>query len=149
MKTLPSLLLAGALVSATATTAAAYTLSPPDTSARLRGILTFHPNNGTTPTPCKVTLFLKTKKSQIESVKVDTPGACQAIGLGGLPWGVGILNATSGDIEGVSFTGVGGECNQPLVAFQVNSSGVWTLPVEGGSCITGTLVSHPAVTIAQ
>jgi len=147
MKTLPSLLLASALTIATATTVSAYSLSPPDTSAKLVGKLTFYPENGAPSYQCKVTFFLKTK-GFIKSVTVDTSGACQALDFGDLPWRVGVVNANTAVFGTVIFTGPGGGCSQGGVTAQINSAGVWSLPLGGGTCIAGTLISRPPVTIA-
>jgi hypothetical protein len=77
MKTVPALLLATSLAF-TANTASAYSWSSSKTSVRLRGILTFTPNEGGKPFKCLVVMDLKTKRSLITAVKfpkVDCHGA--------------------------------------------------------------------------
>ncbi len=146
MRTLPSLLLSVALISATATVASAYSLSPPDISARLKGMVTFNPNEGsnTKPFTCKITLDLKTEKGKIESVKINT-GVCEGVSFQNLPWTVFNLNANSGKFGIVSYISGDGNCEQSGVQFQDNASGIWTLPA--GQCLSGTLTSTPPVTI--
>jgi hypothetical protein len=61
-----------------------------------------------------------------------------------LPWSVGIVNANSGIIESDGYSG-NGDCVQRLNTFQVNGSGIWTLPP--GQCLSGTLKSDPPTTI--
>ena len=144
MKSLARLLLAITMVSATANVASAYHLSPPNSRATLKGILTFYPSGGQN-FKCKVTMHLNTK-GFIKLAEVDTPGSCQAVGFGGLPWGVGILSPNTGQFGHVSFVGGGGSCSEGVEMFQDNASGIWTLPANG-QCLSGTLVSTPPVTI--
>jgi hypothetical protein len=144
MKNLPGVLLAVALATAHSAAATNYHLSPPHTHARLRGRLTFSPNGGT-PFNCTVTLGLKTK-GIIKFAKVDTPSGCNGLNFGFLPWFIGILNASSGQFGRFGFSSSNGDCNQGAIQFQDNSSGIWTLPA--GQCMSGTLTSTPAVTIA-
>ena len=144
MKPPYKLLLVIALTFSTVTTASAYHLSPLNSRAILKGILTFYPNNGRT-FRCKVTMRLKTK-GVITSAALVTPGNCSALSFGELPWAVGILNANSGQFGHVDFTGGGGTCIENVAQFQDNASGMWTLPANG-QCFSGTLVSTPPVTI--
>jgi hypothetical protein len=145
MKTFARLLLATTLACATATAASAYHLSPPDISARLRGTLTFTPDEGgSKPFHCKVTLYLKTK-GIIKAATVDSPGGCHGLIFGNLPWFVGVNSATSGEFGIVDFTSSAGTGIQDSVQFQDNSSGVWSLPP--GQIMSGTLTSRPPVTI--
>ncbi len=146
MKTLSRLLLAVALTGLTANTALAYQLSPPGISAKLRGTLTFYSRGGQQPFKCKVTFDLKTK-GIIKAASVDTPGGCNALFFGAFPWFIGVGTANTGQFGPFDFSGGGGTCNQGIVPFQVNSSGIWTLPQIGGSCIAGTMTSSPPVTI--
>jgi hypothetical protein len=149
MKTLPSLLLSVALIAATATAASAFSLSPPDTRAMLKGTLTLYPGGGQ-PFKCKVTLRLRTKDGAgaIESVKLDTSAGCEGLRFAGLPWFVGLNNANSGQFGSgdMGFFGGGGNCSEGGENFQDNASGIWTLPA-GGQCFSGTLTSNPPVTI--
>ena len=148
MKTLSQLLLAVALTGLTANAAVAYHLSPPGSSAKLRGTLTFYPENGVKPFKCKVTFYLKTK-GVIRAAKVDSAGGCGALGFGSFPWFTSILTANSGQFGPISFTGGGGACSQSGIPFQVNSSSIWSLPSLSGTCIAGTMTSTPPVTIVS
>jgi hypothetical protein len=146
MKTLSRLLLSTALVFVTATAASAYSLSPPDISARLKGTLTFSPNEGGNPQPftCKVVLDLKTKGAgKITSIKFPT-GNCEGINFQHLPWGIGLTGTNGGEFSFGSFGSANGNCVADVNNFIVNSSGVWTLT---GPCLSGTLKSTPPVTI--
>jgi hypothetical protein len=129
-----------------ATNASAYSLSPPDTTARLRGNLTFTPNNGsgTQPFTCKITLYLQTK-GVIKGVAIDGPGNCNFVLFEELPWRIVITDSNAGVFGEVKYSSNLGNCSQFTEDFQVNSSGVWTL--APGQCMSGTLTSHPAVTI--
>ena len=146
MHRLSTILVTVALACATATAAAAYTFSPPDITARLRGIVTFHPTGGT-PFNCKIQMVLKTK-GEITSVEGRPQGPrCNGIGFTGLPWRIGILNADTGQFGPFGFSRAGyGSCGQGAIEFQDNGSGLWTFPAS--QCMTGSLQSHPAVTIA-
>jgi hypothetical protein len=143
MKTLPSLLLSVALIAATATAASAYSLSPPDTRARLKGTLTFTPNEGGHPFTCRIVLDIKTQ-GEIRAIKLPS-GDCAALHFQDLPWGISVNSATSGTIGTVSFDSSSGNCIQDFNQFQDNASGVWTFPA--GQCFSGTLKSDPPVTI--
>ncbi len=145
MKTLPSLLLSVELIAATATAASAYSLSPPDTRARLRGTLTFNPNEGTNPHPftCKIIIDIKTQ-GEIRAIKLPA-GVCEDLNFQNLPWGISVNSATSGTIGIVSFDSSNGNCSQAFNQFQDNASGVWTF--TAGQCFSGTLKSDPPVTI--
>jgi len=145
MKTLASLLLSVALISATATSASAYSFSPPDAAIRLTGTLTFtHSEGSGQPFTCKVVLDLKTKSNEIKAVKFPD-GDCEGVSFVGLPWNVGISNANSGQFGQVIFESNEGNCIETVNQFQDNASGVWTLPA--GGCLSGTLKSTPPVTI--
>ena len=146
MKALSRLLLAVTLTGVTANTALAYHLSPPGISAKLRGPLTFYAEGGNKPFKCKVTIDLKTK-GVIRAAKVDSAGGCGLLRFGSLPWVPAILSANTGSWGPFSYTSVNGDCSQGVVPFQVNSSGIWTLPQIGGGCIAGTMTSSPPVTI--
>ncbi len=145
MKTAANLLLAVALFSASATAASAYSLSPPDTRARLKGTLTFTPNEGsnTRPFTCKVVMDIKTH-GQVISIKLPS-GDCAGVHFQDLPWGIAVNSATSGTIGIVGFVSSNGNCSQDFNQFQDNASGVWTFPA--GQCFSGTLKSDPPVTI--
>jgi hypothetical protein len=130
-----------------ASTASAYSLSPPDTAARLRGSLTFTPDEGSgiQPFKCKVTLHLQTK-GLIKAITMDDSApVCKGVGFLGLPWEVVVTGANSGVIGTVRFGSSDGDCIQGGNAFQDNASGVWTL--APGPCLSGTLTSTPPITI--
>ncbi len=61
-----------------------------------------------------------------------------------LPWDVDILNANSGEFFSDGYSG-NGTCVQSQNTFQVDGSGVWTLPA--GQCLSGTFKSDPPTTI--
>ena len=143
MKALPGLLLATALALSTANTASAYSWSSSKTSVKLRGTLTFTPNEGGKPFKCLVVMDLKTKRSLITAVKF--PKNCDTV-FTGLPWNVDILTENSGGFAGGSFASGHGDCVTGSTEFQVNGSGIWTLP--SGQCLSGTMRSEPPVTIA-
>ena len=143
MKTLPNLILATALVLTTANAASAYKFNPPHASVHLYGKMTFTPNEGGTPFSCSVTLDLKTKKQDIIAVKFPK-GNCD-VRFSDLPWGVEILTANSGQIFIGGFVSGNGICNQSVTTFQVDGSGIWTLPA--GQCLSGTFKSTPPTTI--
>jgi len=145
MKNPVRLLLVIAMVSTAAPAAFAYQLSPPNITSQLKGRLTFTPNEGGTPFKCKITMILKTK-GFIKSVIVDGPGGCGLLEFQGLPWHFNFANANSGNFGSTGFTDASGNCHQNSEQFQDNSSGVWTLTT--GQCMSGTLTSHPPVTIA-
>jgi hypothetical protein len=145
MKTLPSLLLAVALITAASTAVSAYSFNPPDASVKLHGKLTFTPNEGNgQPFSCGITTDLKTKRNLITAVKF-TSGNCQGLDFTGLPWGAVPLTANSGEIFGGRFSSGNGACVEDFNTFEVNGSGIWTL--AAGQCMSGTLTSHPATTI--
>jgi hypothetical protein len=146
MKTLSALMLATALALATASTASAYSWQADKTSVKLRGILTFTPNEGSKQKPfkCLVVLDLKTKRTEITAVKFPK-GDCEGVGFDDIPWRVNILTQNSGNIGGGSFASGDGVCVTIVTHFQDNGSGTWTLPV--GGCIAGTMTSTPPVTI--
>ena len=144
MKTLPALLLATALALATANTASAYSWSSSKTSVKLRGTLTFTPNEGGKPFKCLVVMDLKTKRTEITAVKFPK-GDCEGVGFSDIPWRVNILTQNSGHIAGGSYSSGDGICNTIITQFQDNGSGIWTLPI--GGCIGGTMTSKPPVTI--
>jgi hypothetical protein len=136
-----------ALATAIATTASAYSLSPPDTASSLRGRLTFYPD-GHKPIKCTVTFHLRTR-GFIKSAQVDSDGpGCPGLFFVGLPWNVAVGTPDTGQLGVFIFIVPGiGNCSQSIVPFQDNASGIWTLPVEGGSCVSGVLTSNPPVTI--
>jgi hypothetical protein len=146
MNILPSFLLTGAIIAGIPAMAAAYTLSPPDITAKLHGNLTFNPFEGSNPQPfrCKITLNLHTK-GWIRAVKVDGPGNCGLLSFQDLPWQVVVTGSNSGVFGTVSFSSSHGNCVQNNIQFQDNSSGVFTL--SPGQCLSGTLTSTPPVTI--
>jgi hypothetical protein len=144
---IPSLLcIAATLASMISTAAAAYHFSPPDASVKLRGELTFTPNeNGNTPFKCSVIFDLKTKTNNIKAVKFPRgEGKCVGLHFTALPWSVAIQDANSGQIGGGTFISGNGNCGQTYEIFQVNQSGIWTLP---SGCVSGTLTSRPPTTI--
>jgi len=74
MKTFLPIVLASAMALATASEAFAYVLSPSDTSARLRGTLTFSPQSGGAPISCKVVMDLRISKKSFAFVRsIVTP----------------------------------------------------------------------------
>jgi hypothetical protein len=148
MLRLPTIVTTVALACALASTASAYSWSPPDITARLRGVMTFNPQGGGTPFKCKIEMILKTKGS-ITAVKGTPKGPqCNGLGFPDLPMGAQILNATNGQIQPFGWNWAGnGSCEQGAVQFTVNNStGLWTF--AAGQCMSGSLQSHPAVTIA-
>ena len=142
MKSLPNLLLATALAVTTANAASAYKFNPPNASVHLHGKMMFTPNEGGTPFTCTVTMDLKTKWSQIIAVKFPRENC--GVALDDFPWGVDILSANSGKILSNGYSGKGA-CNQTSTTFQINGSGIWTLPP--GQCFSGTFKSTPPTTI--
>jgi len=150
MQTLSRLLLCVALASATANAASAYSFSPPHILAKLKGTLTFTPNEGGQPFTCQVTMYLKTKSGEAipEIRTVRLSGAdCAAVAFLGLPWGVSIADAKSGQIGFRGFDSSAGDCAGEALFYQDDRRGVWTLPA--GGCLSGTLRSHPPVTIVK
>ena len=143
MKTVSGLLLATALAVTVVTGASAYSFNPPDASVHLHGKMTFTPNEGGSPFTCTVTMDLKTKRNKIIAIKF--PKANCDVRISGYPWGVAILNANSGKIFINGFLSSNGNCSQNWTTFQVNDSGIWTLPA--GQCLSGTLKSNPPTTI--
>ncbi len=142
MKTLSTLLLATAIAAAMANAATAYQFSSDKTSVHLRGKMTFTPNEGGSPFTCTVTMDLKIKRQDITAVRFPK-GNCH-VTLNDFPWGVQILNANSGKIYNDGYFG-NGTCDQIFNTFQVNDSGIWTLPP--GQCFSGTFKSDPPTTI--
>jgi hypothetical protein len=144
MKTLPALLLATALALSTANTASAYSWSSDKTSVKLRGTLTFTPNEGSNPKPfkCLVVMDLKTKRSLITAVKFPKSNCAL---FSDLPWNARILNQNSGGFTGGSFESSDGNCVTGSTEFTDNGSGIFTLPA--GQCLSGTMTSKPPVTI--
>ena len=143
MKTLPVLFMAATVALATANAASAYHWSPAKGSVRLHGKITFTPNEGGTPFKCSVTMDFKPARSQITAVKFPH-GDCEGVGFVGFPWNVAIDNANSGGFAGGGFSSGSGICVQGGESFQVNESGIWTLP---SGCLVGTLTSNPPTTI--
>jgi hypothetical protein len=131
-----------------ASAAAAYTWSPPEITARLRGIVTFHPSGGT-PFNCKIEMIMKTKGyGAITSVEGRPEGPqCPGISYQGLTWRMGIESPSTGQFGPFRFSRpANGSCSQTTIQFQDNSSGLFIFPA--GQCMTGSLQSYPAVTIA-
>jgi hypothetical protein len=142
MKTVSGLLLATALAVTLVTGASAYSFNPPVASVHLHGKMTFTPNEGGQPFTCSVTMELKTKRHEIAAVKFPKENC--GVALDDFPWDVAILNANSVEIIANGYSGKG-TCDQRLTTFQVNGSGIWTLPA--GQCFSGTLKSDPPTTI--
>ena len=137
-----------ALACAATSAATAYSLNPPDINAHLRGTVILHPN-GFPTFKCKITMFLSTRQvitGVITSVKLDPGYQCNGLSFVSPPWGITLFNTTSGQFGpfGINRPGYG-ECHQNALQFQVNGSGVWSFPP--GQCMTGSLDSHPPVTI--
>ena len=147
MLRLPTLVTTVALACALASTASAYSWSPSGITARLRGVMTFNPTGGA-PFNCKIEMILKTKGATITAVRGTPKGPqCNGLFFPQLPMRAQILNATNGQIQPFSWNRAGfGSCEQTAVQFTDNSSGLWTFPA--GQCMSGSLQSHPAVTIA-
>jgi hypothetical protein len=152
MPRLPTLLTTVALACATAFAASAssYVLSPPDITARLRGMVTLHPSSGA-PFKCKLEMVLKTRaavgsEGEITSVKGTSQGPqCDHdVEFPDLPWFIGIASASTGQFGPFLYFG-SSICTQETIQFQVNSSGLWTFPA--GQCMTGSIQSYPPVTI--
>ncbi len=141
---------AAALACAATSGAAAYSLNPPDINAHLRGTVIFHPD-GLAPFKCKITMLLTTRQvvtGVIKSVKLDPGYQCNGLVVGDPPWGITLFNTTSGQLGPFNFDRPGhGQCHQDDLQFQVNGSGVWSFPP--GQCMSGSLDSHPPVTIVQ
>lgn len=135
-----------ALVSLAANPASAYSFNPPNTLAKLQGKITFHPDGGT-PFSCSLTFRFKTSKKIITAIQFH-PGAGTCHGLKYNPTiPVSITDANSGIIQ-AAFNSDSGACNFTYNnVFTADQSGVWTLASSSGQCLTGTLTSHPPVTI--
>jgi len=104
---------------------------------------------GGTPFKCKIEMILKTKGGTITAVRGTPMGPqCNGLGFPDLPMRAQIGNATNGQIQPFGWSRPGfGSCEQTAVQFTVNNStGLWTFPA--GQCMSGSLQSHPAVTIA-
>jgi hypothetical protein len=143
MKTPIAIALVG-LTCLMANAASAYSWQSDKTSVKLRGTLTFTPNEGSKQKPfkCLVVMDLKTKRSLITAVKFPKSPCAH---FNDLPWNVDILTQNSGGFTGGSFLSGDGICNTLVTQFQVDGSGIWALPA--GQCLSGTMTSKPPVTI--
>ena len=104
-----------------------------------------NPNEGTNTFPftCEVILDLKTK-GLITGIEFPA-GPCEGLSFQNLPWGFSFTDANSGTFGSVSFASAAGNCQTVANQLQDNKRGFFTLPA--GQCLSGTLRSHPTVTI--
>jgi hypothetical protein len=139
------LLLSAALACATATTASAYSLSPPDTFVHLRGTVTFTPNNPPhSPFHCPIIMDVKTRNDEVVRIKLPKTD-CKNLRFVSGPWGIQFTGPNSGYFYFGIFISDVGLCNEGANTFQLNSPGIWTMPP--GQCLSGTLKSDTPLTI--
>jgi hypothetical protein len=141
------------LLAGAASSAGAYSFSPIDTFASLKGTLTLYPTSGT-PFKCKVFARVFTGKGtpfrdlpRIISISTTSHlGPCNSVEFEGVPAGVVASGAHKGSFGGGGWLlPARASCTITQTTFYDKSSGVWTIPV--GNCVSGSLTSKPPVTI--